>query len=403
METGGQTNPSLPLPPPARGGGEPPPVGPELARIRERLAGGLRLTREDGLCLFQAGDLLSLGALAQWYAQRKHGNRVCYVVNGHVNYTNYCILGCAFCSFYRPPPTSSRKGRGNKNGGYALSIAEVVQRAAEIAASGTTEIHCVGGLHPDLPFSYYLEMLRELRRRHPRIGLKFFSASEVLHLGRLARMTPEETLLALREAGLDTLPGGGAEILDDGLRRVLCPGKESSAAWLGLHRTAHRLGIRSNATMLYGHIETPAQRVDHILQLRELQDQTGGFLAFVPLSYHPAHNALALEHGPSALDELRTHAAARLLLDNFPHIKAYWVTLTVPVAQVALAYGATDFDGTVLKEEVHHRAGALAPQSLTVQTLQRLIREAGCEPVERNHLYQRVLRDGNGPEDWRVA
>jgi aminodeoxyfutalosine synthase len=288
-------------------------------------------------------------------------------------------------------------------GGYQLSLAQVVQRADEIAAGGATEIHCVGGLHPDLPFSYYLEMLREIRRRHPRIGLKFFTASEVLHFSRLARITPKETLLALREAGLDTLPGGGAEILDDRLRRRLCPGKESSAAWLKLHAEAHKLGIRSNATMLYGHVETPAQRVDHMLRLRELQDQTGGFLAFVPLSYHPANNALPVAHGPSALDELRTHAIARLLLDNFPHIKAYWVTLTVPVAQIALAYGATDFDGTVLNEEVHHTAGSAAPQALEVKTLQRLIREAGCEPVERNHLYRRVLREGNGPGEWRVV
>lgn len=391
-------NPIQSPPVPSRPGEGLPPVAPELARIREKIRKGVRLTRQDGLRLFQAGDLLGLGALARWSAQQKHGKRVCYVVNGHANYTNYCILGCAFCSFYR------RKDKEKRPGGYQLSVAQVVQRADEIAASGATEIHCVGGLHPDLPFSYYLEMLQQIRRRHPRIGLKFFSASEVLHLSRLARLSPRDTLLALREAGLDTLPGGGAEILDDGLRRVICPGKESSAAWLKLHAQAHQLGIRSNATMLYGHIETIAQRVDHMLRLRELQDRTGGFLAFVPLSYHPENNALAHRaSGPSALDELRTHAVARLLLDNFPHIKAYWVTLTVPVAQIALAYGATDFDGTVLEEQVHHAAGSPAPQALEVRTLRRLIREAGCDPVERDHLYRRVLREGNGPEDWRVA
>lgn len=375
---------------------EVPSVAPELQFIRGKVLDDARLTRDDGLLLFQTRDLLGLGALARYCARRKHGSRIFYVVNGHINYSNHCILGCLFCSFYR------RKGADERPGGYELSLDQIVQRAGEIAASGATEVHCVGGLHPGFPFGYYLDMLSEIRRRHPRIGLKFFSASEVLHLSRLAKLSPRETLAALREAGLDTLPGGGAEILDDGLRRVLCPGKEAAAAWLGLHRTAHQLGIRSNATMLYGHLETPAQRLEHLLRLRELQDETGGFLAFVPLSYHPANNALRVEHGPSALDELRTHAVARLLLDNFPHVKAYWVTLSVPVAQIALTYGATDFDGTVLREQVQHMAGAGAPQALAVKDLQRLIREAGGEPAERDHLYRRVVRGSAGPLDWRT-
>jgi aminodeoxyfutalosine synthase len=364
--------------------------------LAEKVAAGERLTAADGVRLFETSDILALGALARYAARRKHGARTYYVVNGHINYSNYCTLGCSFCSFSR------RKDADSRAGGYELSINQAVSRADEIATRGATEIHCVGGMHPGLPFEYYLSLLREIRRRHPRVGLKFFSASEVLHLSKIAGASVKDTLLALREAGLDTLPGGGAEILDDGLRAKLCPGKESSAQWLDTHRTAHNLGIRSNATMLYGHVETLHQRVDHLLQLRELQDETSGFLAFVPLSYHSANNALGLEHGPGAADELRTHAIARLLLDNFPHVKAYWITLTVPVAQVALAYGATDFDGTVLQEEVHHAAGAAAPQALTVRDLQRLIREAGCEPVERDHLYRRIVR-GNGPLDWRVA
>lgn len=373
-----------------------PRVAPELAPIRDKVLRGARLSRDDGLLLLQTDDLFGVGALARHAARRLHANRVFYVVNGHINYSNYCTLGCSFCSFSR------RKDADSRGGGYELGVSQAVSRADEIAARGATEIHCVGGMHPGLPFEYYLSLLREIRRRHPRVGLKFFSASEVLHLSKIGGASVKDTLLALREAGLDTLPGGGAEILDDGLRAKLCPGKESSAQWLDTHRTAHRLGIRSNATMLYGHVETVPQRVDHLLQLRTLQDETGGFLAFVPLSFHPANNALGLEHGPSAPDELRTHAVARLMLDNFPHVKAYWITLTVPVAQIALAYGATDFDGTVLQEEVHHAAGAAAPQALTVRDLQRLIREAGCEPVERDHLYRRIAR-GNAPLDWRVA
>lgn len=373
-----------------------PRVAPDLEPLAAKVVAGERLTAADGLRLFETSDILGLGALARYAAVGAHGARICYVVNGHINYSNYCTLACSFCSFYR------RKGKDPRPGGYELSLGEVLERADAIAAGGATEIHCVGGLHPDFPFSYYLDMLHGIRARHPRIGLKCFTAVEVCHLSTLAKLPPRDTLLALQAAGLDTLPGGGAEILDDAVRRTLCPGKETSAEWLALHRTAHQVGIRSNATMLHGHIETPAQRVNHLLQLRALQDETGGFLAFVPLSYHPAHNVLNVEHGPSALDELRTIAASRLLLDNIPHVKAYWVTLTVPVAQIALAFGATDFDGTVLHEQVHHAAGAQTPQGLSVADLQRLIREAGGEPVERDHLYRRVMRGPAGPLDWRV-
>ncbi|MCY3023564.1 MAG: aminofutalosine synthase MqnE [Planctomycetota bacterium] len=375
---------------------EIPYVTRELEPIREKVLNGRRLSREDGLVLFQAQDVLGLGSLARWYARRRHGPCVYYVVNGHINYSNYCTLACAFCSFYR------RKGKDPRPGGFELSVDEVLHQADEIARSGATEIHGVGALHPEFPFRYYVDLLRAIRQRHPRVGLKFFTAVEIYHIGKVGGLSPREALLALQEAGLDTLPGGGAEILDDGVRSVICAGKETSAEWLALHRTAHQLGIRSNATMLYGHIETLAQRVDHMLRLRELQDDTGGFLAFVPLSYHPVNNVLKVEHGPGAIDELRTHAIARLMLDNFAHVKAYWVTLTIPVAQIALAYGASDFDGTVLQEKVHHMAGARSPQALSVADLQRLICEAGGEPVERDHLYRRIRR-GGGALDWRVA
>ncbi len=369
------------------------PVSPELEPVKEKLLRGERLTRDDGLLLFRTPDVNGLGALAQWSARRRHGRRVYYVVNGHINYSNYCTLSCTFCSFFR------RKGKDKRSGAYELSLDEVFAQADAIAASGATEIHCVGGLHPDFPFAYYIEMLRGIRRRHPKIGLKFFTAIEIYHIAGLAKLSVAETLAALKEAGLDTLPGGGAEILDDALREKICAGKESSAEWIDLHRAAHKLGIRSNATMLYGHLETAEHRVDHLLKLRALQDETNGFLAFVPLSYHPENNALKVEHAPSALDAVRTCAASRLLLDNIPHIKAYWISVTVPVAQICLAYGASDVDGTVLQEKIYHMAGSQAPQALTAGDLRRLVREAGGEPVERDHLYREVRR-GEAALEW---
>jgi aminodeoxyfutalosine synthase len=246
-------------------------------------------------------------------------------------------------------------------------------------------------------------MLNGIKQRHPKVGLKFFTAVEIYHLAGVANLSPKETLLALKESGLDSLPGGGAEILNDDLRNKICRGKESSAEWLDLHRTAHRLGIKSNATMLYGHLETLEQRVDHLIQVRELQDETRGFLAFIPLSYHPENNVLKVETGPSASDEVRTYAVSRLMLDNFPHVKAYWIMLSVPIAQVTLAYGASDFDGTVLQEKIYHMAGAESPQALSVDELQRLIREAGGEPVERDHLYHKIVRGSADPLDWKIS
>jgi aminodeoxyfutalosine synthase len=373
-----------------------PPVSPELEPIRAKVLAGKRLSAEDGLALFKTNDLMGVGALAQYVARAKHGARVFYVVNGHINYSNFCTLSCAFCSFYR------RKGRDRREGGYEMNLDEVFHHADGIAASGATEIHVVGGLHPDFPFSYYTEMLRGIRARHKNVGLKCFTAIEIYHLSTLAGLSPKETLIALKEAGLDSLPGGGAEILDDPLRKKICAGKETSAEWLDLHRQAHALGIRSNATMLYGHYETFEHRVAHLIQLRELQDETGGFLAFIPLSYHPENNVLKVDHGPSAVDELRTYAVSRLMLDNFPHVKAYWIMLSVPVAQVALAYGASDFDGTVLQEKIYHMAGAQTPQALTVKDLRKLIQETGGQPVERDHLYRIIQRGPNGPLDWKA-
>ena len=372
----------------------PPAVGGELQAIREKLAGGERLSREDGLALFASRDLHALGKLASWSARGKHGRTVYYVRNGHINYSNFCTLSCAFCSFYR------RKGRDRRPDGYEMSLDEVFAQADTIAATGATELHVVGGLHPDFPFSYYLEMLQGIRARHPRLGLKCFTAIEVYHLASLAGRSPLETLRALKEAGLDSLPGGGAEVLDDELRKRICAGKETSAEWLDLHRQAHGLGLRSNATLLHGHYETAAQRVEHLLQLRALQDETGGFLAFIPLSYHPEHNVLKVDYGPSGLEELRMYAVSRLLLDNFPHVKSYWVMLGLGIAQLALNFGASDFDGTVIQEKIYHMAGARTPQELRVAELHHLIRETGGEPVERDHLYRRIRRGTGGPLEW---
>lgn len=374
-----------------------PAVAPGLEKIRDKVVAGERLSREDGLALFAHPDALSIGALAQWVALKQHGPRVYYVVNGHINYSNFCTLSCAFCSFYR------RKGKDRRANGYEMTLDEVFHHADTIAGGGATEIHIVGGLHPDFPFTYYTEMLRGIRARHPKVGLKCFTAIEVYHLASLAGLSPVETLAALKEAGLDTLPGGGAEVLDDPLRKKICAGKETSAEWLDLHRQAHKLGIKSNATLLYGHLESHAQRVDHLIQVRELQDETNGFLAFIPLSYHPENNVLKVERGPSALDEVRTYAISRLMLDNFPHVKAYWIMLTVPIAQIALAYGATDFDGTVLQEKIYHMAGSETPQALTAADLRRYIVEAGREPVERDHLYRAIHRGEGGVLDWRAA
>lgn len=373
-----------------------PRVASGLEPIRDKLLLGERLGFQDGVTLFQSQDIHALGAMAQWCAQKKHRNEVFYVLNGHINYSNYCTLSCPFCSFFR------RKGKDRRPDGYEMNLEEVMQQADAIASSGATEIHIVGGLHPDFPFSYYTGMLKGIRSRHPKIGLKCFTAIEIYHLSALAKLSPIETLQALKEAGLDALPGGGAEVLVDEVRQKICIEKESSSEWLELHRQAHHLGIPTNATLLYGHVESIQDRVEHLMKLRDLQDETSGFLAFIPLSYHPDNNFLKIEHGPGGFDELRTYAVSRMLLDNFPHIKAYWVMLSVPIAQVALAYGASDFDGTVLQEKIYHMAGAQSPQSLSVENLQFLIREAGRMPLERDLLYRRVVRGCKGPLDWTV-
>jgi len=389
-------------------------LDPMLEPIREKVLAGERLSHADGLALYQTRDIFTLGRLANLVRERRHGRRTYYNVNRHINYTNYCVLRCKFCSFYRPYPKKGEPAAG----GYELSVEQIVATAAEAADRGAIEVHIVGGLHPTLPFSYYTDMCRAIRQRCAQLHIKAFTAIEIVHFARIARprMSIEEVLLALREAGLDSLPGGGAEIFDERVHDETFQAKVGERHWFDVHRTAHDLGIPSNATMLYGHIETVEERLNHLIKLREHQDVSltnmeshgatkprshGGakaaFNCCVPLSFIPEGSALAHLPGPAGLDDLRTLAVARLMLDNFPHIKAFWIMQTPKLAQLALNWGVDDFDGTVVWYDITRREGrGTNRQELTVEQIQRLIREAGCIPVERDSLYNPVRRDETG-------
>ena len=353
----------------------------EWQRLWEKVESGGRLTEAEALVLWRDGDLHALGRLADEARARKVGNRATYIVNRYINYSNYCILSCRFCSF-------ARKKRDAD--GFELSLEQIVAKAREALALGVTELHIVGGLHPSLPFTYYTDMLRALKALHPGLQLKCFTAIEVLHLAWLARKSVEDTLVELRDAGLDSLTGGGAEIFDPGVRQTIARGKESAEEWLEVHRIWHRLGGKSTCTMLYGHVESLEHRVDHLRRLRELQDETHGFVGFIPLPYQPDHNDLPVDHPPTANDTLRTIAVSRLYLDNVDHITAYWVGLGPKLAQLALHYGADDLHGTIVEEHIFHMAGAPTPQQLPEAELIRLIREAGRVPVRRNTFYEPI-------------
>ena len=350
-----------------------------LTPIYEKVAAAERLERQDGLTLFHSPDLLGVGALAQMVRQRFHGRKAYYIYNQHLNYSNICVNGCKFCAFGR---------RAGEPGAYEMTLKEIFANVVARLQEPITEIHIVGGCHPDLPFEYYLDMLRGIKALRPEVHLQAFTAVEVAHLAGIAGMDVAETLLALKNAGLGSLPGGGAEVFSSRVRQSLCPTKLSPQGWLAVSQTAHRLGLNTNATMLYGHIETLEERVEHLLSLRAAQDESGGFLTFIPLAFHPHHTQLRDLNGPSALDDLKTLAVARLLLDNFPHIKAFWVMLGPKLAQISLCFGVDDVDGTVMEERITHMAGAQTPQGLTRAQLRALIREAGCEPVERDTLYR---------------
>ena len=353
----------------------------ELRDLYDKVAAGQRISEADALRLFESKDLNTVGAIADLARQRRVGNRASYIINRYVNYSNYCILSCQFCSF-------ARKKRDAD--GFQFSVEEIVQKAQEALHLGITELHIVGGLHPSLPFSYYTDMLKALRALDPRLQLKCFTAIEILHLAWLAKKSVTETLKELKGAGLDSLTGGGAEIFRKEVRSAIAKGKESAEEYLDVHRTWHNMGGRSTCTMLYGHVESLADRVDHLRYLRELQDQTHGFVGFVPLPYQPEDNDIPVQNAPTGFDALRTIAVSRIYLDNFDHVTAYWVGMGLKLAQVALNYGADDLHGTILEEHIFHMAGAKSPQLQTETEMVKVIRETGRTPVQRGTFYEPI-------------
>jgi aminodeoxyfutalosine synthase len=360
-----------------------------LAPIAEKVMAGERLSHADGVALYRSRDLLTVGWLANFIREKRHGDVCYYNVNRHINPTNVCVAHCKLCAFGRDP---------NAPGAYTFALEEIWQRAEQGVKAGATEFHMVGGLHPDLPFEYFLDLMRGLKQRCPTVHLKAFTMVEVGYFSRIAKLSIREVLLKLKEAGVDSLPGGGAEIFNPRVRKVICDHKVSGRQWLEIARQAHEIGLHSNATMLYGHVETEEERVEHLILLRELQDETHGFVAFIPLAFHPANTALDFLPGPTGFDDLRAIAVSRLLLDNFDHIKAYWVMLTPRIAQIALRFGANDLDGTVVEEKIYHDAGAKTSEYTSRTELERLIRAAGRTPVERDTLYRRVVRTSPVPD-----
>ncbi len=350
------------------------------------VAGGRRLDPDAALQLARQNDLQRLGALAARANQQRNGDRVLFNRNRHINYTNLCVHACRFCAFRRD---------AGQEGAFCLTPKEVGMRAAEAAAAGAREVHLVGGLHPRRAFDYYLDLLRSIRQAAPKIHIKAYTAVEVDYLARLSGLALPDLLAKLRRAGLDSLPGGGAEIFAPAVRQRLCPEKISGRRWLEVMEAAHAAGLSSTATMLFGHLESWADRIDHLRQLRQLQDRTGGFKAFVALPYQPANTRLPGLRGPGGVEILKTLAVSRLFLDNFDHIKGYWVMLGVALAQVSLAFGVNDLDGTVTEERIGHAAGAGSPQVLSCGDLCRLIRSAGKVPVERDSLYRLVREQGS--------
>ncbi len=356
---------------------------PTLRDLAAKVRDGARLDETDALLCFTTPHVLHLGRLADTVRRRLHGDVAYYNVNRHINPTNICVYtyNCKFCSFAALP---------GEEHAWQMSHEEIYRHAAEQGGEQVTEFHIVGGLHPDLSFDWYLEMLQGLRQRFPCAHLKAFTAIEIGWFAQREKLSIAEILSRLREAGLGSLPGGGAEIFHREVREVICDGKLDADEWIEVHRTAHRMGIRSNCTMLYGHIERPEHKVDHLLRLRGLQDETGGFNAFIPLAYHPENNYLGLRYHTTGVDDLRHIAAARLVLDNVPHLKAYGVMITPRLAQVALSFGADDLDGTVVEERIYHMAGAATEQHLSRAELERIVRQAGFAPVERDTLYNPI-------------
>lgn len=361
---------------------------PALHVVADKVEAGQRLANEDAVRLFESGDLLGIGTLANAANDQKSGKRVFFSANQHINPTNVCVLRrtCVFCSFARMP---------NEEGAYTRSLDEVFQEAEAARHNPTREFHIVGGLHPKLRLSYYADLIRGLKERHPQVHIKALTAVEIAHLARIERTSTRAVLEALQTAGLDTLPGGGAEVFSVGIRSTIADRKLVAADWLRVHREAHQLGIFTNCTMLYGHVETLRDRVEHLALLRDLQDETGGFLTYIPLAYHPDHNELGRELGregtaTTGFDDLKNIAVGRLFLDNIPHVKTHWPMVTPFVSQIALEFGCDDVEGTVVYERVYHDAGATTPMMLSYGELVRMIKAAGKEPVERDARYRPV-------------
>jgi aminodeoxyfutalosine synthase len=356
---------------------------PRLQAIAEKVLTDKRLDAEDALNLYRSPDVLAVGWLANAVRERLHGDNAYFNVNRHINPTNVCVAACRLCAFGR---------KKDAPGAYTMALEEAWQTAASGYSEAVTEFHIVGGLHPDLPFEYFLDLIRGLKERFPQVHLKAFTMVEVAYLARRAKLSIGATLEHLKAAGVDSLPGGGAEIFADRIRHIICDHKIDGDQWLETARLAHQIGLRSNATMLYGHIESDEDRVDHLLKLRALQEETGGFQTFIPLAFHPDNTPLQHLPKTTGMLDIRQIAVSRLVLDNFPHIKAYWQMLTPRIAQIALRFGADDLDGTVIEEKIYHDAGATTPQGMRRQELVRLIREAGRVPVERDTLYRPVTR-----------
>lgn len=357
-----------------------------LTPIAEKVFSEQRLNFDDGVALYRSPDILAVGWLANWVREKMHGDIAYFNVNRHINPTNVCVAACRLCAFGR---------KKDAPGAYTMALEEAWQRAAEGYSEAVTEFHLVGGLHPDLQLEYFLDLISGLKQRFPKVHIKAFTMVEIAYLAKRSKLSIRETIEKLKAAGVDSMPGGGAEIFADRVRHIICDHKIDGDEWLETARIAHQLGMRSNATMLYGHVENDEDRVDHLLRLRALQDETGGFQTFIPLAFHPDNTAL--DHLPrtSGMTDIRQIAVGRLMLDNFGHIKAYWQMMTAKIAQIALRFGADDIDGTVVEEKIYHDAGAETPQGMRRADLVRLITEAGRVPVERDTLYRAVERSGD--------
>ncbi len=357
----------------------------DLQPLAEKILAGERFDADDATTAFTTPNVLALGRLADHVRRGMHGNNAYFNINRHINPTNVCVYtyDCKFCSF------AALKGEEHA---WEMNHDQIYEQAAKQGGDQVTEFHIVGGLHPDLSFEWYLEMMRGLKERFPSVHLKAFTAIEIGWFAKIAKISIHEVLEQLRDAGLGSLPGGGAEIFHPDVREEICNGKLDADEWIEVHRVAHQIGISSNATMLYGHVEEVEHKVDHLMRLRDLEDEAPGFNAFIPLAYHPENNYMGLKFHTTGLDDLRHIAASRLILDNMPHIKAYWVMIGPKLAQVALSFGADDIDGTVVEEHIYHMAGADTEQALTRAELERVVREAGFVPVERDTLYQPIQR-----------